>query len=94
MDVVKINNVRFFVTYSRNVKFCTATALQDASIPTLVKILTTIKAIYAVRKFNITYAAADNAFMPMHEDLDFLKLQITLNVTSEDEHKPYIGLLE
>ena len=91
MDMVNINKVRFFVTYSRDVKFSTATALQDASIPTIVKILTTIKAIYAVRQFNVTYAAADNAFMSMHEDPNFLKLRITLNVTSEDDTNPILS---
>ena len=46
MDVVKINN--FFVTYASTVKFCTATQLKDAAIPTLTKIISTIKALYGV----------------------------------------------
>ena len=59
-------------------------------IPTLVKILTTIKAIYTVRGFNIISIVADNSFTPMKDNLDFVNMNITLNVTSKVEHESYI----
>ena len=34
--------------------------------------------------------AADDAFEPMKQNSDFIDLKITLNITSEDEHEPYI----
>ena len=90
IDVVKVNEVRFLDTYSRVVKFCTASEIHDTEIPTLITILKTIKAIYQVRGFNIISIAVDNAFEPMKQNSDFIDLKIPLNITSEDEHEPYI----
>ena len=90
IDVVKVNGVRFLDTYSRVVKFCTASEIHDTEIPTLITILKTKKAIYQVRGFNIIAIATDNAFEPMKQNLDFIDLKIPLNITSEDEHEPYI----
>ena len=90
MDVVKINGIFFFAKYSYIIKFSTDSELQDTKILTLVKILTTIKAIYSVWGFKIIVVAADNTFAPMNQDPTFIKLQMALNVTSEDEHEPYI----
>ena len=90
INIVKLNSVRFFDTCSRVVKFCTASEIQDAEIPTLVIILKTFKVIYQVRGFNITAIATDNAFAPIKENPDFVDLKIPLNTTSEDEHEPYI----
>ena len=50
MDLVKYNGVRFVVTYSCILKLCTATELQNVEIPTLIKLFTTIKVLYLVRK--------------------------------------------
>ena len=90
MDVVTVNGVRFFDTYSRDIKFSTVSEIEDAKIPTLVKLLKYIKCIYAARGFNIVSIAADNAFEPMKTDPDFVILNIALNVCSADEHEPFI----
>ena len=90
IDVVKVNGVRFLDTYSRVVKFCTASEIHDAEIPTLIAILKTVKTIYQVRDFNIIAIAVDNAFEPMKQNPDFIDLKIPLNITSEDEHEFYM----
>ena len=65
MDVVTVNGVRFFYTYYRDVKFSTVSELEDAKIPTLVKLIKYIKYIYASRGFNIVSIAVDNTFEPL-----------------------------
>ena len=90
MDVVKVNSVHFLATYSYTVKFCTTTELKSAKIPTIIKILTSIIAVHSVRGFSITTVAADNKFALMSQNPDFINPRIILNVTSEDEHEPYI----
>ena len=79
-----------FLTYSRDIKFFMASEILYAKIPTIVKLITTIKYIYATRGFMIVYITADNAFEPVKEDPDFLTLNITFNVCSEDDHEPFI----
>lgn len=83
MDAVHINCVRFFVTNSRMIKFYTVSELISAEIPILVKILVTIKARYSVRKFSSTSNAADNVFVPMQKNPDYIHLSMSLNLTSE-----------
>ena len=97
MDVVKINSVRFFATYSRIIKFSTALELQNADISSLVKILDTVKAVYVVQGFNVTAAASDNTFAPMREDPNFILLNININIiiiinlTFEAEHERFVN---
>ena len=90
INIVKLNSVRFFDTCSRVVKFCTAIETHDTEIPTLIAILKTVKTIYQVRDFNIIAIAVDNAFEPTKQNPDFIDLKIPLNITSKDEHEPYI----
>ena len=88
--MVKIYDIYYFITYSRVIKLSTASELEDAKIPTLVKILATIKAIHTVQGFIIIVVVVYNAFVPMKQTPTFVKIQTVLNVTSEDEHEPYI----
>ena len=90
IDVVKVNGVRFLDTYSRVVRFCTASEIHNAEIPTLITILKTVKTIYQDKGFNIIAIAVDNAFEPTKQNPDFIDLKIPLKITSEDEHEPYI----
>ena len=80
MDVVKINIICFFATYNHAIKFSTASELEDARIPTLLKLLATMKSIYSVWGFRITAVVVDNVFTPMKQYTIFIKLQMALNV--------------
>ena len=90
IDVVKVNKVRFLISYSREFKFATSTELENAKIPTIVQILDIIKVIYFARGFAVMAIAADNTFESMRNDVNFIKLAIILNIYSEDEYEPYI----
>ena len=88
--MVKVNKVRFLISYSRDIKFATSTELENARIPTIVKILGIIKVIYFAQGFVVMAIAANNAFEPMRNDVNFVKLAIIFNICYEDEHEPYI----
>ena len=51
-----------------------------------------VSATYTSRGFTIVAAAADNGFSTLEHNLEFVELQITLNLATKDDHEPYIEM--
>lgn len=87
-DVMFINGIAFAISISRNIKFCTAEALEDRRDATLLASLQKIKMVYARRGFLVSNVSADNEFHSLEVRLS--DLGIALNVVSRDEHVPEV----
>ena len=90
MDVVKINGMPFLSTISRIIKLGSCTRLLNTMIETIVPALLVITDTYTSRGFSIMEVAVDYAFEAMRTNQGFMKMSITLNTTSEDEHELFI----
>jgi hypothetical protein len=83
-----VNRIPFFVTVSRNIRFCTAEMIPNQNGTTLITGLKQVKAIYAKRGFIITSVLMDGQFDSLRGDI--ADLQITLNTVARDEHVPEV----
>jgi hypothetical protein len=88
VDIMFVNQIPFFITISRNIKFGTIEVLKNRKTPTILQAFKNVNAIYNNRGFRITIGHTDNEFEPMRGD--FLDLGVELNVASNDEHVPEI----
>ena len=57
---------------------------------TTIPLILTVRRVYTSRCFNVLYMSADNAFAPIREDPAFILSDMNLNITSVDEHTPFI----
>ena len=89
MDIMKVNNVSFLTTISRVVQFASGTEMKSADMSNVVIALTLIVQTYRTRGFIIIPIAADGGFAALRENVDFIKLNIVINITAENEHEPY-----
>ena len=89
IDIMKVNGTPFLVTYGRVVKFGTATELVNTKTGSIIDALTLVLRLYAMRGFRVTLITADNGFAQLSNDERYLALGVTMNLTSEDEHKPF-----
>jgi len=85
-----VNGVPFLTTISRVIRFGSATEMSGTTMDNVVNALKVINTKYRSRGFKIIAAAADNGFSALENNTEFLELNITLNLTAEDEHEPYI----
>ena len=90
MDIMCVNGVPFLTTISRVIRFGSATEMSGATMNNVVNALKVINTKYRSRGFRIIAATADNGFSALENNPDFLEFNITLNLTAEDEHEPYI----
>ncbi len=90
IDVFFVNKVPFFLTLSRKICFSTVTHLENRKIPTIYKALKLIFMYYLQKGFQIMTITADNEFAPLGELLYELPGAPTLNLTSANEHEPFI----
>ena len=90
MDVVKINIIPFLSNVSRVLNLGTYTELLDTKVPSIIAALIVVVDTYTSRGLNIMAVAADYAFEAIREAADFMRTGVRLNITSEDEHEPYI----
>jgi hypothetical protein len=88
VDIMFVNQIPFFITISRNIKFRTIEVPKNRKNPTILQAFKNVNAIYNNRGFRITMGYTDNEFEPMRGD--FLDLGVELNVASNDEHVPEI----
>jgi hypothetical protein len=86
VDIMFVNQIPFFITISRNIKFGTIEVLKNPKNPTILQAFKNVNAIYNNRGFQITMGHTDNEFEPMRGD--FLDLGVELNVASNDERVP------
>ena len=91
IDVFFINKIPFFITLSRKICFTTVTHLANRRITTIFAALKSIFMYYLQKGFQIMTITGDNEFAPLAELLFYeLPGAPTLNLTSANEHKPYI----
>ena len=87
-DVMKVNNIPFFMTISRHIKFGSAGKLDALDNKTIISHFKVVLGVYATRGFPVTIILADNQFESMRGDL--ATLGVIINVVSCDEHVPEI----
>jgi len=90
IDVFFVNKVPFFITLSRKICFSTVTHLANRKIPTIFAALKSIFMYYLQKGFQIMTITADNEFAPLAELLYELPGAPALNLTSANEHEPYV----
>jgi virulence-associated protein VapD len=88
VDIMFVNQIPFFITICRNIKFGTIEVLKNRKNPTILQAFKNVNAIYNNLGFQITMGHTDNEFEPMRGD--FLDLNVELNVASNDENVPEI----
>ena len=90
IDVFFVNNIPFLITLSRNIQFTTVTHLTNRRAPTIFKALRSIVLYYFQKGFQITGVMADGEFASLQECMVELPGAPRLNLTSANEHEPYI----
>ena len=89
IDAMKVNGSPFLVSHNRVIKFGTTTEFTNMKASSIVSGIILILRIYATRGFRVEFIAADNGFASLQQDEEFLSLQVTMDITSEDEHEPF-----
>ena len=90
IDIFFVKGIPFFITLSRNIRFTTVTHLADRRAPTIFKALWGIVLYYFQRGFQVTTVTGDNKFASLQEWMVDLPGAPHLNLTSTNEHEPYI----
>ena len=90
MDVFFVNKIPFLITLSRNICFTTVTHLSNRKIDTIFNEFKPIFIYYLQRGFQIMTVTADGEFAPLEKLLFELPGAPRLNLTSPNEHEPYI----
>ena len=80
----------FFITLSRNICFTTVTHLANRKTATIFAAFKSIFMYYLQKGFQIITVTADNEIAPFGELMYELTGAPTLNLTSANEHEPYI----
>ena len=83
-DVMHVNGIPFFVTWSHHIHFGTVDVLPSLQAIDIGAALRRVVNIYAHGGFQVTTALMDGAFAGLHDVCN--QLQVTLNTTSRDKH--------
>ena len=90
MDIFFVNQIPFFVTLSRLLYFTTVTHLPNRSLGEIFKALKGIFYYYLQRGFCMTFITGDGEFAFLEQFMNLLVGAPHLNLTSTNEHEPYI----
>ena len=90
IDIFFVNKIPFFLTLSRKICFTTVTHLSNRKTATIFAAFKSIFTYYLQKGFQIVTVTADNEFAPLAEMMYDLPGAPTLNLTSANEHEPYI----
>lgn len=90
IDVLFVNKIPFFATLSRKIIFTMVTHLSNQKIGIIFKAFSGIFKYYYQRGFQIVNIMDDNEFTPLEPLLVDLPGAPRLNLTSANEHEPYI----
>ena len=83
-DIMHVNGIPFFVTRSHHIHFGTVDVLPSLQAIDIGAALHRVVNIYARGGFQVTTALMDGAFAGLYDVCN--QLQVTLNITSRDEH--------
>jgi hypothetical protein len=87
-DVFFVNQIPFFTTISRNIKFTTVENIPTRTAKQLVLAARHVLMLYQKQGFRVVTAMMDREFAPLKADM--LKMGVSLNITSANEHVPEI----
>jgi hypothetical protein len=87
-DIMFVNQLPFFMTISRYIKFGTAESLKNQQNKTILAAIKQVKSIYMRRGFKISHMLMDGQFKLLRADMT--DLQIKFNMVSNDKHVPKI----
>lgn len=90
IDIFFFNGIAFFITLSRNIRFTTVTHLPNRTVPEIFKAFRSIFKYYFERGFQVTAVMGDGEFVPLEQHMVDLPGAPKLNLTSPNEHEPYI----
>ena len=90
IDIFFVNKIPFFITLSRKICFTTVTHLTNRKTATIFSAFKSIFMYYLQKGFQIVTVTADNEFAPLAELMYELPGAPALNLTSANEHEPYI----
>jgi hypothetical protein len=100
IDVMFFTGLSFLITVSRNIRFITATLLQDRKKATIFKAIQQVFRVYQGRghiindveftqdEIPIHTILADNEFQALKEEIE--EVGVTVNVVAKDEHVPEV----
>jgi hypothetical protein len=89
IDIMFVNQIPFFLSISRNIKFITVSVLANSKEALLTKALKEIHAVYRKRGFRIQNTLGDSEF-ECTRGVVASDLNSELNICGEDEHVPNI----
>ena len=87
-DIMKVNELAFYVTISRHLKFTMVELITDHTVDILHKCMEHIHYLYKRCGFNVTTLHTDGEFKFIANNLR--KLYIDINVTAACEHVPEV----
>ncbi len=90
IDIFFVNKIPFFLTLSRVLYFTTVTHLPDRSLDQIFKALKGVFYYYLQRGFRVTFITGDGEFTSLEQFTNLLMGAPRLNLTSANEHKPFI----
>jgi hypothetical protein len=89
IDIMFVTKIPFFLSISRNIRFITATVLDNRKAATITMALKDIYSIYRKRGFRITNILGDSEFECTRGAVA-TNLKSELNICGEEEHVPGI----
>jgi hypothetical protein len=87
IDIMFVNRIPFFMSISRNVRFITASVIDNRKAETLLKAIKQIHGIYRKRGFRITNILGDSEFECLRGSIA-TDIRSELNICGKDEHIP------
>ena len=89
-DLFFVNQIPFFLTYSRRICFTAVNHLTDRQVKTIFKAYHEIHFFYLQRGFHITTLNVDGEFSPLKVPIQSMPGGPRVNLTSANEHVPEI----
>ncbi|CAJ1943965.1 unnamed protein product [Cylindrotheca closterium] len=89
IDIMFINNVAFFVSIDKAIKFRFSTELKDRTKDAIYKSIDEILRIYNHAEFRIKTIYCDNEFKPVFDDMKD-NMDVTMNYAAPGKHEPTI----
>ena len=90
INVFFVNKIPFLITLSRKKCFTTITHLSNQKIHTIFKEFKAIFTYYLQQGFQVMTVTADGEFAPLEKLLYKLPGALWLNLTSSNEHEPFV----
>ena len=90
IDIMFVNGTPFLITVSRTTKFGYATEMSRATMTNVITAPKVVKCKCNTRGFRIIAIAANNDFKALETNPDFIELNISANLSTDNEHEPYI----